>query len=267
MTISYGKEAISVYRTDGARSLVGAEVSIEIFGENLMPAYTDGDNSLVVATDTMKNFVLASSRDYEGDLEGLLAFLGQRFLETYGHFERIRVRGRELPFARESDLVYRRLYDDHGVAEVTLDAGGILDHRSGREAIHLVKIAGSSFAGFPRDEYTTLPEARDRPLFVHVDVHWRHADFERRVPSELVRESVVRTFDAFVSQSIQHLVHEMGSRALEDFAEIREVSFEAENRLWDSGFATRDGARQDVYTDPRPPFGRITLVLGRSVRD
>ena len=66
--IHYGKAEISVYRTDGVRSLLGAEVELDVFGENFMPAYTEGDNRLVVATDTMKNFVHAAALDYEGGL-------------------------------------------------------------------------------------------------------------------------------------------------------------------------------------------------------
>ena len=47
-----------------------------------------------------------------------------------------------------------------------------------------MKLTGSSFEGFVRDEYTTLPESRDRPLFVHLDVHWRNADFAARADGE-----------------------------------------------------------------------------------
>jgi len=264
MTISYGKEAVSVYRTDGVRSLLGAEVAIEVFGENFMPAYSEGDNSLVVPTDTMKNFVHANALDYEGDdLEGLLALLGERFLSTYGHVERVAVRGRELPFARESDVLFRRLHDDHGAAEVTMDRSGILDHRCGRLAIQLLKITGNSFTRFARDGYTTLPDTVDRPLFVHLDVWWRHTAFERRVASTRVRDSIAATFDAFVSKSIQHLVHEMGRRLLTDHEQLAEIEFDAENRLWDTARVSEADERVKVYTDPRPPYGRITLTLNR----
>ena len=48
--ISYGKEAVSLYRTDGVSTLFAAEVALEVFGDNFLPAYTEGDNSLVYAT-------------------------------------------------------------------------------------------------------------------------------------------------------------------------------------------------------------------------
>jgi urate oxidase len=264
VTIHYGKAAVSVYRTDGVRTLFAAEVDLDVLGETFMPAYREGDNSLVVATDTMKNFVHATALDYGGDsLEELLELLGTRFLDTYGHVEGVRLSARELAFARESDVLFRRLYDDEGVAELELDRSGIRDHRSGRRAMHLIKITGSSFASFARDEFTTLPEQVDRPLFVHLDVHWRHASFHERVASEAVRSSVIATFDSFVSLSIQHLVHEMGQRLLAQFPQLVEVSFEAENRLWDTAQVAEDDPRVKVYTDPRPPYGVIGLVLRR----
>lgn len=264
MTIHYGKAAVSVYRTDGVSTLFATEVGIDVLGETFMPAYREGDNSLVVATDTMKNFVHSTALEFDGaSLEGFLELLGTRFLVTYGHVERVRLSARELAFARESDVLFRRLHDDEGVAELELDRTGIIDHRCGRRALHLIKITGSSFASFAHDEFTTLPEQVDRPLFVHLDVHWRHASFHDHVESERVRASVIATFDSFVSKSIQHLVHEMGQRLLAEFPQLVEVSFEAQNRLWDTAQVSEADPRVKVYTDPRPPYGMIGLVLRR----
>jgi urate oxidase / 2-oxo-4-hydroxy-4-carboxy-5-ureidoimidazoline decarboxylase len=129
--------------------------------------------------------------------------------------------------------------------------------------IWLVKLTGSSFEGFVRDEYTTLPESRDRPLFIHLDVHWRNRDFAERADGEAIRDSVVQTFAEFDSASIQELVHSMGTRLLDRFGELDEVSLVAENRLWDTAQVSSSDERVLVYTDPRPPYGRIELTLGR----
>jgi len=264
MSIHYGKAAVTVYRTDGQSTLFAAEVRIDVNGDNFMPAYTEGDNSMVVATDTMKNFVYATALDYDGtSLEGFLDLLGHRFLTAYAHVESIRLHAREIPFARESRVLFKRTYGDCGVAEIGMDRRGVLDHRSGREGLHLIKITGSSFARFLRDEYTTLPEMVDRPLCVHLDVYWRHASLADRIASELVREAVCATFDGFVSRSIQHVVHEMGQGLLAQFPQIIEVSFEAENRLWDTAQVSEVDERVKVYTDPRPPYGVIGLTLRR----
>jgi urate oxidase len=261
--IHYGKASVGFYRTDADGGLFAGELALDVSGDRLRAAWTAGDNSSIVATDSMKNFVHAAALDYDGDdLEGFSAFAARRFLATYPHFERVRVRGRERPFAPEGPISYRPRSTDYGVVEVEVDAGGLVHHRCGRERLKLVKLGGSSFAGFIRDDYTTLPATRNRPLFIYLDAHWRHRSFDDRAPSPQVRAVIVETFDAFVSESIQHLIHETARRLLERFPSIVEVECEAENRLWDTVATSRDG-RRTVYTDPRPPYGTIGLVLTR----
>jgi urate oxidase len=264
LTIGYGKEAVSVYRTDGVSTLFAAEVGMTLRGEAFEPSYTEGDNTRVVATDSMKNFIQVTALEYgEDSLEGFLELVARRFLDTYGHVERIELTAREVPFARRSEQSFQSVGGDYGVAELALGRDGALEHRSGRAGIRLMKLTGSSFEAFVRDEYTTLPDSRDRPLYIHLEVGWRNADFAVRADGEAVRDSVAATFAAFDSASIQELVHEMGARLLEGFPELEEVSFVGENRLWDTAQVSEADERVRVYTDPRPPYGRIELTLAR----
>jgi urate oxidase / 2-oxo-4-hydroxy-4-carboxy-5-ureidoimidazoline decarboxylase len=251
--ISYGKLRVPVHRIAGDEVLA-CEVSVEVLGENFLPAYTDGDNSQVVATDTMKNFILRESLTYDGEaLEGLLVHLGRRFLATYPVMQSLRMSAKELRFDRLGERVYSRSGDDHGVA--TVEPDGTV--RGGRHGMMLLKTRGSAFTKFARDEYTTLPERGDRPLLIRLDADWRYAG-DRTVDSTAVRDHLAATFDDFVSESIQHLVHEMGTRLLADRAEIAQISFTAENH-------TRDPVGEEhgrkVYTDPFPAQGLITLTL------
>ena len=67
--------------------------------QSLAPSYTEGDNSQVVATDTMKNFIHQIAIEFEGStLEEYLLLLGTRFFETWSHVNSLRLLGRELPF-------------------------------------------------------------------------------------------------------------------------------------------------------------------------
>ena len=106
----------------------------------------------------------------------------------------------------------------------------------------------------------------DRPLFIRMDVSWRYADpadaegGERHVAPGALRDELAATFDDFVSESIQQLVHEMGTRALARWDQLAEIRFEAENLTRDPAGA--DGARK-LYTDPFPAQGLITLTLER----
>jgi urate oxidase len=252
--ISYGKLRVPVHRIAGDEVLA-CEVSVEVLGENFLPAYTEGDNSQVVATDTMKNFILRESLSYDGTgLEGLLVHLGRRFVDTYPVMEAVRMSAKELRFDRLGERVYSRSADDHGVA--TVEPDGTV--RGGRHGMMLLKTRGSAFTRFARDEYTTLPERGDRPLLIRLDADWRYTQHDRHADSKAVRDHLAATFDDFVSESIQHLVHEMGTRLLADRPEIAEISFTAENHTRDP--VGEEGDRK-VYTDPFPAQGLITLTL------
>ena len=260
MRITYGKLRVPVHRITGD-DVFACEVSVEVLGENFEPAYTEGDNSNVVATDTMKNFILREAAGHGGaTLEGFLSHVGSKMIATYPVMEALRVSGRELRFDRIAGKVFSRSSDDHGVAAVEVGPDGVTEVRGGRHGLMLLKTSGSAFTHFARDEYTTLPERGDRPLFVRIDVDWRYVPDGEPVDSLAVRDHLARTFDDFVSESIQHLVHEMGTRLLADHEQIAEISFTAENHTRDP-VGDEDGRK--VYTDPFPAQGLITLTLTR----
>jgi urate oxidase len=304
--IRYGKADVKVYRTYGTplrevrpipespfsgrdNILTAAELEVAVHGTAFLDAYTRGDNRLVVATDTMKNFMHAASLESPAStLEGWLRDVGAAFLSTYPDMERLTMSGRELPFPAAlvpaddgdgfaaSEVLFARDRNDRSTASLDLerdDAGGvrITGHACGRTDLQLIKITGSAFADFARDEHTTLPERRDRPLYIWCDIGWRYADSAdalgsdpaRYVAGEQVADLAAAVFHQFVSLSIQHLVNEIGLRMLERWPQLAEVSFEATNRLWDPGAESDSDPRVKTYADPRPPFGRIGLVLRR----
>jgi urate oxidase len=303
--IHYGKADVKVYRTHctplrGVRQipespfsgreniLMAAELEVTVHGTAFLDAYTRGDNRRVVATDTMKNFMhTASLASTAPTLEGWLHDVGSAFLATYPDMERLTMHGRELPFPAAlvasddgdgfatSNLLFTRDRNDRSAASLELerqeDGVHIAGHTCGRTDLQLIKITGSAFADFARDEHTTLPERPDRPLYIWSDIGWRYADAEdalggdpaRYVAGEQVADLAASVFHQFVSLSIQHLVNEIGARMLERWPQLAEVSFEATNRLWDPGVQSEADPRVKTYADPRPPFGKIGLVLRR----
>ncbi|MCW2992551.1 MAG: urate oxidase [Conexibacter sp.] len=268
--ISYGKLSVPVHLVRGER-LLAADVSMEVLGQGFLPAYTEGDNSAVVATDTMKNVILRRAHEYDGaTLEGLLYDLGRGFLATYPEMEGLRLWAVQQPWVAETGRLFRRVDGDHDVVEIELAQGGALvDHRAGHLGLRLLKTTGSAFTKFARDDDTTLPERGDRPLFIHLDVHWRYGDVadavgSGHVSSDAVLALVLSTFDEFVSESIQHLVHEMGVRLLAAFPALSQVSFRGENHTYDPvPGAAESEPLSKTYTSPFPAWGLITLVLDR----
>jgi urate oxidase len=305
MDTHYGKADVSTYRTwarplEGVRTvpesvfvgrpnvMLSAAIDVRVMGSAFTAAYTEGDNSNVVATDTMKNFIHRESLGFDGStLEGWLFYIGRRFLETYPQMERLSVAAEELRFDaapvpaegggfEPSGVLYHRRHDDHGVCSIEIgraDDGSVVlgDLRAGRVGLDLLKVTGSAFAAFARDEYTTLPERPDRLLFTNVDIAWRYADPmvaiepdpARYVASEQVADLAAVVFHQFVSLSIQHLVHEIGQRMFLRYPELVEISFEAETRTFDVAETSSTDDKVKVYTDPRPPFGRIGLTMYR----
>ena len=301
----YGKAQVSTYRiaaqalegvtvipessfTGRPNRLLAAEIEVQVLGDAFTAAYTEGDNSMVVATDSMKNFIHRESLVFDGStLEGWLSFLGGRFLDTYPQMERLRVSAEEIRFDpahvpaanggfEESDVLFHRRHDDRGVAALEVgraDDGSIVmsDLRSGRVGLDLLKTTGSAFADFPRDAYTTLPSRKDRLLFTHMDIAWRYDDPavavvpepSRYVHPDQVADLAAVVFHQFVSLSIQHLVHEIGLRMFERFGALIEVSFEAQNRTLDVAERSDADESVKVFTDPRPPYGRIGLTMRR----
>ena len=278
--ISYGKSHVVFYRLGGRDiSPLAAAIDVDVFGERFLAAYTEGDNREVVATDTMKNFVYAMAAAYAGStLLGLCAFLGRRFLETYPVMESLRVSAREIPLDAASAergpsaVLFRLTRGDVAVGEVELESRGagpvITGARSGWIGMQLLKTTGSSFAAFARDDYTTLPDLVDRPLTVRMDAHWRYADLRDGAADgpgflgpRAVRDEIERIFHEFNSRSIQHLVHEIGTRLLAAHRQLAEIEFSAQNHTPDH---VRDGANgAKVFAEPRGTFGKIGLVLRR----
>jgi urate oxidase / 2-oxo-4-hydroxy-4-carboxy-5-ureidoimidazoline decarboxylase len=304
--IYYGKADVATYRTYGTpltgvteipessftgrnNVLLAASIEVQVLGTAFMAAYTEGDNRLVVATDTMKNFIHRESLAFDGaTLEEWIAFIGTRFLETYPHMERLRVMGTEIPFEAAvvpsddgdgfsaSGVLFERGHGDHSVARVELERtadGGVrvTEVAAGRNQLQLMKVTGSAFADFARDSYTTLPERKDRPLYVHMDIGWKYetpdvaldAAHASYVAGDQVADLAAAVFHRFVSLSIQHLVNEIGKVMLERWPQLSEVSFESQNRLWDLAVTSETDERVKVYWDPHPPYGRIGLVLRR----
>ncbi len=304
--IRYGKADVRVYRTYAEplvgvtpipespftgreNNLVAAEIEVVVHGTEFLEAYTTGDNRRVVATDTMKNFIHATSlRARARTLEEWLLEVGTAFLDTYPHMERLTMLGRELPYPAAlvpssdgegfaaSDRLFGRDRGDHGRARLELarDDDGrvrITAHESGRADLQLIKITGSAFADFARDEHTTLPERPDRPLYIWLDIGWTYADPvdavatdpARYVAAEQVADLAGAVFHEFVSLSIQHLVNEIGTRMLARWPQLASTSFDAQNRLWDVAATSEADPRIVSYCDPRPPFGHIGLVLRR----
>ena len=270
----YGKGDVIVYRLNrdakappDASPVFGANVLMLVYGDAFWPTYTTGDNTGLVATDSMKNFIQRETMNFEGyDLESLCRFLAEKFLATYSQVEGIQVSATEVPFrSTGARVAFSPAGPERASARVEVGRNGIIDATSGIRGYQLLRLGGSAFHGFVRDQYTTLPDITNRPLHMWLDVEWTYLQHEQafsrgRTTGE-VRHIVRDVFELFESGSIQQLIYRMGTRMLDEIPSLAEVHLEANNRTWDT-IAER-GDELGVYTDARPPYGCLGLRLKR----
>ena len=329
----YGKGDVIVYRLfrDGRPNPVfGANVKLLIYGDAFWQTYTTGDNTGLVATDSMKNFIQRETMNFTGsDLESYCHFLAEKFLTIYPQAEGAQVSATEIPYGPVggSEVTFApagpacanaviELIRDDGPSQAALhevterlrqveakallrvhshrkvptrpapekqradattaqlevspepEAGGlrVAETRSGIAGFRLLRLKGSAFAGFVRDEYTTLPDIKDRPLHMWLDLDWNYIDaasvFSEGLIPKQVRGIVEGVFAGFESGSIQEIIYQIGQKMLADVPSIAEVRLEANNRTWDT--IADQGLGLGVYTDARPPYGCLGLTLKRA---
>jgi urate oxidase len=272
----YGKGDVIVYRLNrdgrapaGQSPVFGANVALLVYGDAFWPTYTTGDNTGLVATDSMKNFIQREAMNFTGaGLDSLCRFLAEKFLAKYPQTEGAQASAVEIPYTAigAGNVAFAPAGPDRATASIEINRAGIVDARSGIEGFKLLRLGGSAFTGFVRDEYTTLPEIKNRPLHMWLDLEWKYVAaagaLDQGKLSADVRQLVRELFEKFESGSIQQIVYQIGSKMLDDFSQIAEVHLEANNRTWDT--IAEEGERLGVYTEARPPYGCLGLTLRRS---
>jgi urate oxidase/2-oxo-4-hydroxy-4-carboxy-5-ureidoimidazoline decarboxylase len=268
----YGKGDVLAYRLtrdgrvpEGKSPVFGANVLMLLYGDAFWKTYTHGDNLGLIATDSMKNFIQRETMNFEGyDLESYCRFLGEKFLGTYPQVEGLQISASEIPYVALGGA-FAPAGPERATARIEIDRRGIREVASGLAGFRLLRLGGSAFQGFVRDEYTTLPDLKNRPLHMWLDLEWSYITPDRAFTGGVVMETARRIVrDVFVSSesgSIQQVIYQMGTRLLADIPAISEVHLEAHNRTWDT-IAER-GDELGVYTDARPPYGCLGLTLKR----
>jgi urate oxidase len=275
----YGKGDVIVYRLlrdgqvpEGQNPVFGANVKILLYGDSFWPTYTTGDNTGLVATDSMKNFVQRETLQFEGSgLESYCRYLAEKFLFTYPQTEGIQVSAMEIPYSgvASASVAFAPAGPEQATARIELrrdvDRVDIVEICSGIRGFKLLRLAGSSFQGFVRDRYTTLPDITNRPLHMWLDLEWQYtspaAAFAGGDITARVRRMVHDVFVSFESGSIQQLIYQLGTRMLAEIPCLAAIDLEANNRTWDT--IGESGEHLGVYTDPRAPYGCLGLRLRR----
>ncbi len=271
----YGKAAIRLVRVarepDGHR-VRDLTVAIALEGE-FETAHTIGDNAAVIATDTMKNTAYAFAKDHlDGSIEAYGQALTAHFLkepqveavtvEIRAHqWTAIDVAGSPSPDA------FVRGGEGTRTASVRATRDGSIVVEAGIEDLVVMKTTRSSFSGFPRDRYTSLPETDDRLMATKITAVWRYAApvADADATFAAVRTTLLEVFADHDSPSVQASVWIMARAMLERHEAIEEIRMVLPNLhhwLVDLAAFGLDNDRE-IYTPTTEPHGLIEATVRR----
>jgi urate oxidase len=246
----YGKARVRVARKS-RHDFYEMTVAIALEGD-FDSSYRDGDNSLLLPTDTMKNTVYALATDPAvKQPESFALLLARHFLSHLRHLRRVKIDiyghlwSRHGPFSFTAGPPHRRIAKLDASREEELLESGVAGYV-------LLKTTGAAFEGFLRDEYTTLPEAPDRILATSLDALWKgEANWDD------VMKTIADTFAAHQSKSVQHTLYAIGEAVFERFPKIERIRLTMPNKHY---LPTKHA---DVFVPTDEPHGLIEAVLTR----
>lgn len=272
----YGKSRVrlmKVTRKEGVHEVYDWTVKVLLRGD-FTSAHTEGDNSRILATDTMKNMVYSVARssaatsieEYAKELAGVLLAHNPQVSSASvsvcsALWKRLTVDGRPDP------VNFMRGSGEQQTTVVEQAQGAAARVTSGLDDMVLLKTAGSGFAGFLRDRWTTLKETDDRLLGTAMRATWMYvtgavAYVETR---ETIREAMLRTFARHKSKSVQQTLYAMAEAALESSTAIDEIEIVMPNKhclLVDLSRFGQDNPNE-IFVPTDEPHGTIEARLRR----
>jgi urate oxidase len=267
----YGKSevrVVKVTRTPGRHVLRDLTVDVALEGD-FEAAHRSGDNSALLATDTMRNVVYALARTHPIDsLESFGAALVEHFLRAGPTVERVRIDIAEHPWERLGDHehAFQRGHGGRRLATVCGD-GSQTTYEAGLDDLLVLKTTASGWEGFVRDEYTTLPDTDDRILATIVAARWEYgedaADFD--ATWRAVRDTLLDAFADHYSPSVQFTLNRMGEAVLERHPSVRRIHLSLPNRhhlLFDLSRFGLDNPNT-IFHATTEPYGLIEGTIER----
>jgi urate oxidase len=266
---NYGKSEVRVFkvkRDTDRHEVWDLDVRVSLEGD-FDAAHYDGDNSQLLATDTMRNTVYALAKDHlTGAIEEFGLALVDHFLEAGPTVTGCRIEITRFPWRRieadggSHDHSFLR---ERGERKATVwgDESGERRVEAGIDDIYVLKTTNSGWEKFYRERFTTLPDTDDRILATIVTAKWEYnthrADFDRLWNG--VMRSTLATFTDHYSPSVQNTLYRMGRAVLEEFPEIERIWYSFPNVhhiVYDlERFGIENGG--EILHATQDPYGQI----------
>jgi urate oxidase len=274
---NYGKSdvrLVKVKRDTDRHEIWDLSVDVALEGD-FEAAHVEGDNSRLLATDTMRNTVYALAKDHlAGSIEEFGLRLVDHFLEAGPTVERVRVGITGFPWDR---IEVNGQGHPHSFirgsgerkATVTGDESGDRRVEAGLDNLLALKTTQSGWENFYREQYTTLPDTNDRILATTVTASWSYGENTRLDFDRLwrgVRDRILATFTDHYSPSVQNTLYRIGKAVLEGFPEVEKIQLSFPNKhhlLYDlERFGIENN--NEVFHATSEPYGLIEGTVERS---
>ncbi len=264
----WGKSEVrvsKVLRGENQDEFLDLTVQILLTGD-VGAAFRDGDNSAVLPTDTTKNTVYGLAQKHlTSDLEAFGMVLGEHLVGKEG-IDSANVSISQNRWTRHGATGFLGGGSEQRTTTVSSSPHEI-SVSSGIAGLVVLKTTDSAFVGFPRDEFTILPEADDRLLATSVTADWVYPGLPADTTAtwNRVRTLLVDHFFDDWSASVQHQGWKMAEAVLEAVPEISEISFRLPNQHHLAFDLTRFGLANEgtVFQPVSEPYGDIRFTAHR----
>ena len=224
----YGKSRVrlmKVTRTGDQHEVREWTVGLYLEGD-FARCFTDGDNTGIMATDTMKNTVYSVARDSSATtMERYALDLARLLTERNPQVQQIRITIEEKMWIRlkadgqQHGSAFLQRGPEVTTTELVLKPGSPPLIRSGVRGLVILKTSHSAFTGFKRDRWTTLPESDDRLLGTEATIVWTYTkplddDAAYTTARKRIMDALLTTFANHDSLSVQHTLYAMAEAAL-----------------------------------------------------
>jgi urate oxidase len=277
----YGKDGIRLVLVsrpagdEGPHVVRDLTVDVRLEGD-FETVHTEGDNSAVLPTDTMRSTVYAlAQRHLTGSIEAFGLALTERFLDASPAATLAEVTLREHSWVRASvgGAAHPHAFvggsAECATAVVTRASSSAPGVRSGIAGLTLLRTHGSAFSGFLRDELTVLVETDDRIMATDVSADWTcrgHHQPAYDVARVAVRLALIDVFSTHPSASVQHTLFAMGEAVIDSCPDVDAIRLRMPNKHHVPVDLSALGLSNDraVYVATDRPFGVIEGEVRRT---
>jgi len=237
----YGKSGVrlvKVVRDGETHQIYEWNVGVYLSGD-FTACFVEGDNTGLLATDTMKNTVYAVARGSSATTAEEFAIELARFLAgRNAQVTSVRITVEEKMWIRikadgeKHGSAFMQRGPDVATTTVTLAQGGTPEVTSGVKGLVILKTSRSAFAGFKRDELTTLAETWDRLFGTEATVTWVYSELamDFAATRTAIMDTLLTTFAQHDSLSVQQTLYAMAEAVLAAEPRVAELTLTMPNR-------------------------------------